>query len=243
MPAVLRRRHIGTALCGGLAALAAAGCGSSSSSSSSSSSAKPPTAAQAQAAATAINLRAGDVAGFTTTPYKQTPQDQQSSAQLAKCAGGVAPSQQIVDTHSPDFNGGSGLQSQQLNSSVTVLPTEALASQDLNAVKSAKAQTCIVQFVNQLLSTKSNGQVTFGKASLSTLAPPSGAPAGSFAYRVTVPAKAAGTTIPFYVDLLGFTEKRTEIGLTGFGVSHPLDSSLEQRLYSLLGSRATKSSV
>ncbi len=216
------------ALC---SALALAACGSSSSSSS-----KPLTTSQATAVANAINLTAADVPSSTASP--PSPNDKQAAAQLASCAGGVPPSQEIVDIDSPSLSTGSGLTQQQASSNVTVQPSVADVQQNLHALTSAKGHACLNASLNTVLSKTTSPGVTFSSGTITTLPFSSAHTDGGFAARVTVKATAQGLHIPFYLDVIGFAKGPTEVELQTLGISQPYPAAQEARLLALLVSRA-----
>jgi hypothetical protein len=214
----------------------AAGCGSSSSSTSASA---PWTPARAQAFAAAVILTAADVPGFTASRHHETAADRQNVAQLASCAGAVDPSRRIVDVYSDDISRGSGLQAQQVGSSVDVLPSASLAKQDFIKFTAPSARTCIAAYVARALAqSPSSSSVQFGTASILTLSPPPGASANSFAYRFVIPVTASGVKVQFYVDLLFHRAGPAEIAFNDLGIGAPFPARDEQRLFSLLVRRA-----
>ncbi len=220
-----------------LSAVALAGCGGSSSSSSTSSS-QPLTKAQATTLAGQINLTAADLPGYTSSANPITASDQQNSAQLATCAGGTSPSQEIVDINSPQFSAGSGLTQKQASSNVTVQPSSADVQQNLKALTSAKGHTCLVQSLNTLIAHTSQPGVTFSSGSITTLPIATSGTDGGFGARITINATAQGLHIPFYADVFGFAKGSTEVELETLGISAPFPAAEESRLVTLLVGRA-----
>ncbi len=199
---------------------------------------QPLTKAQATTLAGQINLTAADVPGYTSSPNPNTASDQQNSAQLAACAGGTPPSQEIVDINSPQFTAGSGLNQRQASSNVTVQPTAADVQQNLKALTSAKGHNCLVQSLNTLISHTSQPGVTFSSGSITTLPMSTAGTDGAFGARVTINATAQGLHIPFYVDVYGFAKGSTEVELETLGISSPFPAAEEARLVALLVGRA-----
>jgi hypothetical protein len=184
-------------------------------------------------------LKPADLPGFTATPHQDTAADRQNVAQLASCAGAVDPSRQIVNVHSDDFSRGSGLQLQQAGSSVDVLPSASLAEQDFMKFEAASARSCVSAYVARALAQSAGSSpVKFGTPSILRLAPPPGASANSFGYRFVIPASAAGVSVRVYADLLFHRVGPAEVAFNGAGVGTPFSASDEQRLFSLLVSRA-----
>lgn len=219
-----------------IVAAGAAGCGGSSSSTSSSA---PWTPARANAFAAAVNLTAADVPGFTPSPQRETAADRQNVAQLASCARAVDPSRRIVDVHSDDFSRGSGLQVEQVNSSVDVLPSATLAQQDFTKFTAASARGCIATYAaHALAAATTSSSVKFGTPSIRALTPPGGTGTNSFGYRFVIPLRAAGATINVYIDLLFHGAGPAEVAFNDSAIGTPFPPADQQRLFSLLVTRA-----
>jgi hypothetical protein len=217
-------------------ALGAAGCGSSSKTPSASA---PWTHARAQAFAAGVILNPTDVPGYTATRHQETAADRQNVAQLASCAGAIDPSRRIVDVHSDDFGRGSGLQIQQVGSSVDVLPSASLAEQDFTKFTTASASKCVGAYVERALAeSPSSSPVKFGTPSILKLAPPPGTSTNSFGYRFVLPATAAGVTFRVYTDLLFHRAGPAEVAFNSAAIGKPFSATDEQRLFSLLVTRA-----
>lgn len=221
-----------------LVVAAAAGCGSSSSRTSTNT---PWTSSHSRAFAAAVNLTAADVPGFSASPDRNTAADRRNVAQLASCAGAVDPARRIVDVHSDDFSRGAGLQEQQVGSSVDVLPSATLARQDFMKFTAAGARMCIAAYTARALArAQTSASVKFGNPSTLTLAPPPGTSANSFGYRFVIPIAAAGATIKVYVDLLFHRAGPAEIAFNDFAIGRPFPARDQQRLFSLLVTRADR---
>jgi len=99
--------------------------------------------------------------------------------------------------YSDDFSRGSGLQGQQVGSSVDVLPSASLAEQDFVKFTAASARTCVGAYVARALAqSPGSSSVKFGTVSILTLAPPPGSSANSFGYRFVIPVSATGREDP-----------------------------------------------
>lgn len=228
------RRFVGLAaavLAGGATA-----CGGSSTSTTASA---PWTHARAQAFAAHVILNRADVPGFTATPHQATAADSHNVAQLASCAGAVDPSRRIVDVHSDDFTRGSGLQLQQVGSSVDVLPSASLAGQDFAKFTAVSARTCVSAYLARALAqSSSSSPVKFGTPSIVRLALPPGTSANSFGYRFVLPATASDVTFRVYADLLFHRSGPAETAFNAAGIGAPFPANDEGRLFSLLVTRA-----
>jgi hypothetical protein len=216
--------------CLGLVALA--GCGGTAHTSSTLN------VAQAKALAGAINLQAGDMPGYTVTPFQETVADQQGAIGYSTCAGTTPPSQLVVNVHSFDFDRGTGLQVEQLSSRVAVLPSASLVARDFAAVTSPKGESCFVSELTTALGAGSRS-LQFGKPVLTKLSPPARGTDGAFGYRLMVPASGGGQRLMLYSDLLGFASGTAQVQLESTRIGQPPDTATEQRLYALLVSRAS----
>lgn len=243
------RRHLAALL--GLALLA--GCGgqpatppaAAKSPSPAASPSEPPlTKVEATAAANAINLTPADLgSGFTATPSKKDPANDADAAALATCVGGTPPSAALVDVSSPDFSKGSSLQTHEINSNVTVLPTRQQATADLAAYQGPKAMTCLKTFIAKALAGAAGPDVTFGPPVVTALDTPAPGADGSFGYALAMTAKGGGLTIPFNVFLHAVLVKRSEISLTVISIGPAFPAAQRARLLSTLVARATASAV
>lgn len=132
------------------------------------------------------------------------------------------------------------MQSQQLSSDVTALPTAQLVQRDLTAIRSPRAQACFEHFLDQMVVSSAGGSVQFGQAQIAPLAADAPGMGGSFGYRVTITGSAgtAGPQVTIYADVLGFARKNYEIDLNAIAAGQPIPTATEQHLFSLLATRA-----
>jgi hypothetical protein len=232
-----------------LLALAVAGCGGSSSGSASSGASptaaeQPVTKAQATAAATAINLTAAQVgAGYKSAPASKDATTEKENADFAACVGATVPSAAVADVNSPDFTQGTGLQTRQVSSDVTVLHTSAEARRDLAAFKSPKTTTCLKTFITKALAAQAGGAVTFGAPVVTSV--PTSAPGtdGTFGYDLKMQAKASGLSIDFDVVIQAFLVKRCEVDITLLSIGGPFPTAERDALFAGLVTRAKASAV
>ena len=227
VPTPLRSSTVAIAACAGLIA----GCGSSGGSSSS-----PPSKAAATKAADQINLKQADVPHSTATPNPNTTGA--LDTQLASCAGTSSPGTAIVNLNSPSLDIGSGLQQQSFSSNVKVMPSKAIVAKDLAAIESTKAQQCIKSLLPKAIAQSASNQVKFSGVKIAPLATSVSGADGSFGYRLTVSASAAGQHLAIIVDEFGAAVGRIELTLNDFGIGTPVSSATESKLLSTLVSRA-----
>jgi hypothetical protein len=198
-----------------------------------------PTKADAKTFAVAVNLRRGDVPGFTLKPAeKTTAADKKMGASVATCAGGVDPARAILDADSPDFSVASGIVQQDISSEVEVLPTTALVAKDFAAAISKRGRTCLEHALQKGFDATKIKGVKFGKVSVLTKTVQANGASASFALRFVITATIQGQKIPYYSDFLGFTLGQSEVTLSALGFDQPVADKDELGLFSLLLRRA-----
>jgi hypothetical protein len=231
-------------------ALMAGGCGGGSSKSSNAKStgttAAPTTVAPTTttavdtsgdaAAAARINLKATDFpAGFTSTPAEaKTTQDTADENKLLACVG-LPPRDQLhsADADSEDFHKGDT----EVSSSVSFARTADIAKQELAAIKSDKAVTCLTTELNEVIARGANGATVTNVSLVAQPAPTGGD--GGFAYRFTAIINAQGQQAPITAEILGELVGRAELQVTTTGVGAvTVPASLQQQLLAKMEARA-----
>lgn len=220
-------------------AAAVGGCGSGKAASGA-----PPTKAQALAYGAAVNLRPADLPGFKAGAIvAATSAEKRIDAEVASCAGGVPPGHAIAEVASPQFEREVGLAHELAISEVTVMPSMALATQNLNAINSSKGQQCIEHYLNVLLAARVKTTVTIEAASGSRLSVQAPGTDRSFGMRLTMTVTGGGAQFPLYLDVMGFVRGRAEVTLVAGGLPNQFPQANEKRLFSLLVSRGTARSI
>ena len=201
-----------------------------------------PAKARALALAQAVNLRAGDVPGFTAAAKERKPPTaaaQQASAELQRCEGSGAKSQPIANVGSPSFKrGGASVAQQTVSSSVMVARSAAIASSELDEIGSAHGRSCLIRYLGQLFSGLTASGAKIAPVSIAHGTPPAPSGGGSFGLRVSTALVVRSVRVPFYLDILGFVHGATEVTLQSSGIPVPFPAAAEQQLYTLLLSRA-----
>jgi hypothetical protein len=181
------------------------------------------TRAGAAAFAHAVNLRASDLPALEALgPEMPAPSPSATAFGFARCDGGVSPAQISVNQRSTLLTtpGDAGMG---IRSRVTVMPSEALARENLAAFASRRGSRC---------------ELHYGGVSISSLkfALPGGAHA--VGWRIVTPRK--GKQPVGYHDLIAFLCGPAEVGLTAAGFSAPVPSRTERALIGVLYRRATR---
>jgi hypothetical protein len=196
----------------------------------------------AQAIAQAINLRPSDLPGFVVSAPDHSSAGNQFNARMKACVGSGFISQfsrgNLADVNSPTFTSGSGLQAEQVSSGVTIVRSSAVVRGDLAAIDSGRIQGCLASSLDGMtVPTNSGATVTVNNVQVAALPTAQGAN-GSFGLRTTMSMSALGINIPVVLDILGYGVGRDELALMAFAIGRPFPQQTEQRLSSLLVSRA-----
>ncbi|HEX5223977.1 MAG TPA: hypothetical protein VFW29_02495 [Solirubrobacteraceae bacterium] len=200
----------------------------------------PPSDAQARSFAAAVNLRAGDLPGFTATSrsqHKTTPAEESIERELASCAGGLGNALGSGEEASPQFKRKVNVLQVSVSSNVSFLPKAASADAQLKVLRSPHTRDCLGSYLRKLLSqSRAGAQVTHVGVTQGT--PPAPGSAGGFGWRLTAVFTVKRLNVPFYLDILGFLYKRAEVTLVSTGEALPFPAAIEERLFEMLLSRA-----
>lgn len=193
------------------------------------------------AIARAINLRAGDLPGFTAQAVTSNPADNEIASRARRCPGITDPGGHpgAVKASSPMFQTGSGATSLQLQSNVEIERSSSVVASDLKRVQSEPVQSCLQQVFDGLSIPASNGvPVTIGGVQVTPLPTSRAGASASFGLRVVMVLSALGRSLPFTMDLFGYSVGRDEVSLVTYAVEQPFPPQAEQRLGALLVTRA-----
>lgn len=143
----------------------------------------------------------------------------------------------------PTFTASAEGENEEIHSAIEVLPTQAVAARHNAAQVSPRGLRCIRYFIPASLAKSDTRRLHYGPVALSHLPNPLPGVAGSFAIEITtsvlgVPSQIAATPPHVYIDVLGFISGTSEINLTAVGFPEPVPEEAEQRLVSLLYTRA-----
>jgi hypothetical protein len=224
-----------------------AGCGGSGSASAVGTTAAPSvpvTKAQAMAWAHAVNLQAADLPGMTVTSREgPSPASTGVGREINRCAGLVNPGVSVVGIRSAKFAGVAETEHEQINSAVEVMSSAAVAARNNAVAQSQRALSCAERLLPRLYAKQNGGRVRYGALKVSRLSDPLPGAPGSFGIRVAisilgVPGSAEPTQPHLYVDGFGFLSGSGEVNLIATAFPEPVSEEVEQRLLSLLSSRA-----
>lgn len=205
-----------------------------------------PTKAQAAAYASAVNLRAADLPNMRITKAEhRAARREQIDQALAHCLGTAGLRKSIARIASPTFTGETEgeYEYELIASDVEIQPSEAIADANDAPFGTAHGLSCVRHFASISIS-KASGGIGYAPLEVVRLADPLPAITGSFGLRfetaiVSLPESTERVHFPFYIDVFGFASGAADIYLTDVGAPGPVPTEAEQRLISLLYSRAS----
>ncbi len=190
--------------------------------------------------AAAVNLRPGDVPGFTATrePNSRQGNEPQLEERLGRCAGALGTRHTGEEASSPEFTRPGDQLGQRVNSSVSFLRSASSAAGELTILRSPRTRGCLVEYLQQLVRGRRFGS-TAPRISITPGSPPAPGSAGGFGWRVTAVFRVKRLRVPYYLDVLGFIYRRAEVTLLSSGALIPFPAGQEERLFKLLLARAS----
>jgi hypothetical protein len=197
--------------------------------------------AAAQAFARAVNLDATDVPGFrVSSAHEHEPEtsaEKRLKPELRRCFGAADETKALVESGSRKFERSAAIASQSVSSEVTIGQTASTAK-ELGAIHRDRLPACLSRYFDLLLESQNLHGATIGPVSSKEGSPPAPGMTGSFGLRFTATIRLRGIHVPFYVDILGFSDGPAGVSLSTFGLPRPFPAALEERLFSLLVERA-----
>jgi hypothetical protein len=184
---------------------------------------------------------------FTEGEVKETTSSRRSNAMFISCYGGVSDSRRLLKIRSPQFSAGHGARSQTVESAVEVWPTSALAVRNNSTYFSSRGRACFNRYLtaaHKQLNKQRVGKLEFGPFRVATVAYSLPGVSHSFVRTISETLVRAGKTrVHIYHDVFTFIAGQAEVELEATGYSHPVAAATEERLLSLLVSRATSSKL
>lgn len=197
----------------------------------------------ARTVAQEINLRATDLPGFIVQESSNDAADKALDARMTDCVGSGWIAKQskaeLADVSSPQFVSGTGLQTEVVSSDVTIARSAAAVRRDLALVNSGRIQGCFAQALDGITVPTAQGPaVTISSVQVTSLSVPVPRSDSGFGIRTTMVMAALGINVPVVLDILGYSVGRDELSLMALAIGHPSSAPAEQRLSSILVSRA-----
>ncbi|HEV3048395.1 MAG TPA: hypothetical protein VGY13_13665 [Solirubrobacteraceae bacterium] len=205
-----------------------------------------PAVARARAFASAVNLQAADLPGFTVAGERKhkhgNGSEQRLERELHACAGDAlahsSSNASLAEAGSSTFERKGGIASQTISSSVTVERSPAAAAKLLEALRNTRLRGCLGHAFEGLLHTQRIPGATIGPATIKFGSPPAPGMTGGFGLRVRTTLVVRRIPIPFYLDVLGFVDGPAEVSFLAISIPAPLPAQLEEHLFSVLEERA-----
>jgi hypothetical protein len=227
-----------------------AGCGSTVSAADTTSSASGSiTEAQATAYARAVNLRAGDIPGFTSNGNEiEAPKPGRLALEETRCSGVISPTRRIARVESTEFSARRASYSEIIKSAVEVWPTPALVAINNNPHQRSRSRTCFARFLRALhhrMNLERKGRMSIGPFTIKTVPNPLPGAIKTFLTRVDETRLLSSGAIRAHVyrDIFDFTTGPAEIELEAIGFGRPIPASTEARALQLLLDRAMAHAV
>ena len=220
---------------------------------------------QAVSFAEAVNLRADDLPYFEEDKEKDEEaeedrkRDERLKRDFGRCLGGIDVSSSMLYHRSPAFENPAAGEALLVESAVEVAASAALAERRADAYRSRRGKRCIAGLLIPIFREEGSTEFEIGKVTVSRLDLETPEIDGVFfAYRISttvnvtgaesqltayVPGTEAATpqTVPFFIDLIGFTVGPAEVNLTAMGAPAPVSRNFEANLLTVLHERALAS--
>lgn len=205
---------------------------------------RPLTKAQATSFIRAVNLRANDLPGFAVSHEREqeghTTAEKRLEREMLRCVGGTGhgSSKGLAEGSSENFELKHGILDLGVSSEVGVAQTAAIAVGELAAIRSTHVRECFSHYLTALFKGKRFAGATVSSVSIKPGIPPAPGTTGGFAWRVTATISLHRLKLPFYMDLLGFVYGPARITLSSTGALKPFPAAIQQKLFSILLTRA-----
>jgi hypothetical protein len=203
------------------------------------------TRSQAVAYAAAVNLRPGDLTGFSGLGGEvEVPAPGPDALEYARCTGVANPADRVAAIASPEFSAGRAFDSRLIKSSVEVWPTAATVTLDKARSESAHGRACLVRDIKAIhtkINRERKGQMQIGQFTIRSMPNPLPGAADGSQTRLDETRLHRNGEVFFHVyrDLLGFTSGPAEVELEAVGFVHPVPSRTEKQALRILLERAT----
>ncbi len=202
--------------------------------------------ARARAFASAVNLGAADVPGFTVSHEAHkvaSAAEARLEGELHGCVGFSASASPLARASSPELDQRGAEARQSVSSAVTVEASSASATAVLSAFRSGRLRACLARYFAKLLARNRPSGARIGPVSVKHGTPPAAGMSGAFALRFSATITIDRLPVPFYVDVLGFVDRSATVSLLSTSIPEAFPARLEERLFSLLLERARRHSV
>jgi hypothetical protein len=205
---------------------------------------EPITEAQAVAYAHAVNLRAGDIPGFTSNGNEiQAAKPGRLALEEIRCSGAIDPARRIARIESTEFSARPASYGKIIKSAVEVWPTPVLVAANNSPSRRSRSRVCFARFLRALhrrVNLGRKGRAQIGPFTIKAAADPLPGAIKTFLTTVdeTRLLRSGAIRAHVYRDIFDFTTGPAEIELEAIGFGHPIPASTEARALHLLLDRA-----
>jgi hypothetical protein len=209
----------------------------------------PITKTRAVAYAHAVNLRAGDLPGFTSSGSEtEAAKPGRLALEEIRCSDGVSPAHRIVKLESTEFSAGRAFYSKIMKSTVEVWLTPALVASNNSPSHKSRARACFVRFLeafHKRTNRERKGRMQIGPFTITTVPNPLPGVSNSFLTTIneTRLLRTGAIRAHIYRDIFGFITGPAEIELEAIGFGHPVPASTEAQALHLLLDRARANTI
>jgi hypothetical protein len=236
-------RLVGGPLAIVLAGLVMAGCGGTARSRTGAvAGAEPVTRAQAFTYARAVNLRAGDLPGFSASEAEaEAPKPGPASLQGARCTGALDPRGRVAAIDSRMLETGRARSSRFIRSRIEVWPTHADVLFNSTKAHTARGRRCLrstLEAARARLNRSRRGEIGPFRIASVPIAVPGLEPSYLTSINETRLRRSGAVLIHIYRDIFAFVSGPAEVELEAVGFSRPLAASTEKKALATLLERA-----
>ena len=208
------------------------------------------TKATATAYAHAVNLRGGDISGFTSGGREgEAPKPGRLAKREIRCSGGANPAKRLAQIESIELLAGRAARAMIMRSVVEVWPTPAfVAVNNGPPARMARSTACFASFLRALhrrMNEERKGRMRIGPFTIVSAPHPLADVRSGSLTRIdeTRLRRSGAVRLHIFRDLFDFTVGAAEVELEAIGFSHPIPAATEARALGLLRGRAVAHAV
>ncbi len=227
-----------------LACCLPAGCGAGATATAVTASDPPTAEARAVAFAHAVNLRAGDLVGYSSSGGEtEEPKPGRYDLEYHRCLGAAGPARGIAAISSPELAAGRRFDSKLVISRVEVWPTPGLVALHEARSRGPRGRACLVRFLEAThaqTNREREGRAQIGPFTVEVASNPLPGVTSSSHTRIdeTRLRRNGSVLLHIYRDLYGFATGPAEVELEAIGFSHPVPAVTERAALRKLLDRA-----
>jgi hypothetical protein len=198
----------------------------------------PLTARRAGSFARAVSLGLADLPGASVEPSSKAPREEEREA--GRC--GSVHAKVLGGAQSPKLGRGVGLDRETLSSSVAVLASERLVSEDIAYANSPAGLTCYARVLGRSLSREATSRMRVGRVRVQRIVRSAPAQQAGAGLRISARVSLEGgrLSLSIYIDALAFGYGPAEVNIYATSFVEPEPIRTEQELLTLLRERARR---